>query len=682
MTTGPPKPKKIPKEIAVHGHTRTDYYYWMNDRNNPDVIAHLKAENIYTKEILQDTEALQENLFQEITGRIKKEDISAPYYENGYFYYYRYKKGLEYPVHYRKKDAHSAKEEIFLNVPELAEGKSYYHIHNLMVAPDNHKLAFAEDTQGRRLYTIRFKELRNNTFLDESIPGTSGSMVWSNDSQYLFYIRKNPETLREFQVYKHRAGTDPEKDQLIYQEDDEAFILEISKAKTWKYIFINCLSTLSTEVLLLNADDPHKGFKSFLPREANHEYEVVHHIDKFFVRTNWMAQNFRLMEVKDGKTRDKNAWKEVLPARKDTLLEEVDAFENYIICGERKEGLLHIHIIEEKSRKSYYITFDEPVYTACIGYNPEFNIFNLRYEYTSFTTPVSVYYYDMLTGKKKLLKRQEIVGDFNPDDYQSEHIFVPSSDGVIIPVSLVYKKGIQKDGCNPLLQYGYGSYGISEDVTFSAARLSLLDRGFIYAICHIRGGEERGRWWYEDGKFLKKKNTFRDFVDCSRYFIQKGYTNPERLVAMGGSAGGMLMGAVANMAPELYHAIVADVPFVDVLTTMLDESLPLTTEEFDEWGNPKDKTYYDYMLGYSPYDNVSEQEYPHMLVMAGFHDSQVQYWEPVKWVARLRDYKTDYNYLLLYTNLEAGHGGASGRFKKYREIAMQYAFIFKTLNMH
>ena len=676
----PPVAKKVPKELTQHGDTRIDNYYWLNEREDPEVIAYLEAENAYTKKMLERTDDLQKQLYQEIVGRIQQKDESVPFKDNGYWYYTRYEEGREYPIYARKKGTLSAPEEIMVNANDRAEGQSYYAAAGMNVSPNNKLLAFGEDTVSRRKYTIRFKDLSTGQFLPDRIPNTTGSAVWANDNKTVFYTVKDP-SLRSYKIFKHTLGTPASQDKEVYHEADETFSTFVFKTKSDKYIMIGSSSTLSNEYRYLDAGNPNGTFKVIQPRERGLEYSVDHFGDKFYIVTNKDgATNFKLMQTPVSKTGKAN-WKDVIPHREDVLLEDIEIFKDYLALQERKNGLSQIRIKKWNDPKvDYYVDFGEEAYTASIGVNREFDTNTLRYEYSSLTTPNSTYDYNMQTKQKELKKRQEVVGDFNPENYEAKRVYATADDGTKIPISLVYKKGIKLNGNNPTLIYGYGSYGNSINPGFSSVRLSLLDRGFVYAIAHIRGGQEMGRKWYEEGKMMQKKNTFTDFIDASEYLIEQKYTNPDKLFAMGGSAGGLLMGAVINMRPDLYKGVVAAVPFVDVVTTMLDTSIPLTTGEFDEWGNPAEKASYDYMLSYSPYDNVKAQEYPNLLVTTGLHDSQVQYWEPAKWVAKLRDTKTGDNLVLLHTNMEAGHGGASGRFERYKETALQYAFLLSLLD--
>ena len=675
----PPKAKKIPHELTIHNNTRIDNYFWLRERENPEVIEYLKAENKYQDAMLKHTAKLQQKLFKEIVGRIKQSDMSAPYRDNGYYYYRRYEKGKEHPIYCRKKGNLDADEEVMLDVNEMAKGYSYYHVAGLQVSENNKFLAFGVDTVSRRKYTIHFKNLETGEIATENIPNTTGGATWANDNQSVFYAVKD-STLRPFKIMKHILGNDPSADVEVYYEHDNTFNPYVFKSKSRKYIFIACYSTLSTEYRFLDADQPDGEFKIFNPRERDHEYSIEHFEDKFYIVTNWNAKNFRLMETPLDKTSDFH-WKEVIPHRDDVLLQDIEVFKNHLVVSERKNGLRQIRIINQQDKSEHYLDFGEQAYTAYPTTNLEFDTELLRYSYTSMTTPNSTFDYNMITREKKLIKQLEVLGDFDPENYHTERRYATARDGTKIPVSLVYRTGLEKDGNNPLLLYGYGSYGASMDPSFRSERLSLLDRGFVFAIAHIRGGQEMGRQWYEDGKLLKKKNTFTDFIDCAEYLIEENYTNPQKLFAMGGSAGGLLMGAVVNMRPDLFKGVVAAVPWVDVVTTMLDESIPLTTAEYDEWGNPNIKEYYDYMLSYSPYDNVEAKDYPNMLVTTGLHDSQVQYWEPAKWVAKLRELKTDNNILLLHTDMKAGHGGKSGRFERYKLTAREYAFMLDLLGI-
>ena len=672
----PPKAKKVAKELEKHGDVRIDNYYWMNQREDQDVIDYLEAENEYNDKMTSHTKEFQNELFEEMKSRIKEDDESVPYKLNGYWYITRFEKGYDYPVYSRKKESLDAPEEVMFNVNEMAEGFDYYSLGGLNVTPDNKLVAFGTDTLSRRKYTIRIKNLETGEIYDEEIKNTTGGSTWANDNKTLYYTQKDPQTLRSNRIYKHILGTDPKEDELVYEEEDETFNTYVYKSKSREYIIIGSHSTLTTEYRFLDADKPEGKFTVFQPRVRELEYSISHFEDNFYVVTNKdEATNFKLMKTPVDKTGMEN-WVDVIPHRKDYLLEDIDIFKEYLVVSERNNGLNKIRVIKWDDSKEFYIPFDNETYTAYTSINPDFETDLLRYTYNSLTTPTSVVEYNMKTGDKKVLKEQEVLGgNFDKNNYVSERLWATAEDGTKIPVSLVYRKGTKKDGSSPLLQYAYGSYGSTIDPYFSSVRLSLLDRGFIYAIAHIRGGEYLGREWYEDGKLFTKKNTFTDFIDVSEFLIKENYTSSNHLYAMGGSAGGLLMGAVVNMAPNLYNGVISAVPFVDVVTTMLDDSIPLTTGEYDEWGNPNNKDYYEYMKSYSPYDNVEKQDYPNMLVTTGLHDSQVQYWEPAKWVAKLREFKTDDNTLLLHTNMDAGHGGASGRFEALKEVAEEYAFL-------
>jgi oligopeptidase B len=670
----PPIAEKKPKELIIHGDTRIDPYYWMKDREDPEVIKYLEEENAYREAMTVASKDFENSLYEEIVGRIKQTDQSVPYLKRGYYYYTRYEEGKEYPIHCRKKGSMEAEEEIMLDVNQMAEGYAFYSVVGLNVSTNNRFLAYGVDTLSRRKYTIHVKDLQTGEIVADEIHLTTGGSTWANDNTTLFYTRKDDQTLRSNAIFKHTVGTPENDDQQVYTEEDETFSTYVYKTKSEKYIVIGSGSTLTSEYRVLDADRPDGEFRVLQPRERGLEYSIYHFGDHFYILTNLEATNFRLMKTPLEKT-TKEHWEEVIPHRKDVLLEGVDFFNDYRVLVERKEGLNHIRVTDMRDGKEHYIKFWEEVYDAMVSVNPEFDTVILRISYTSLTTPSSTYDYNMASREMVLLKRQEVLGDFDPENYESKRIYAKANDGTEIPMSIVYRKGMEKDGENPALIYGYGSYGATMDPYFSSVRLSLLDRGFIYAIAHIRGGQINGRPWYDDGKLFKKMNTFTDFISCSEALVNGGYTNPDKLFAMGGSAGGLLMGAVVNLRPELYKGIVAAVPFVDVVTTMLDESIPLTTGEYDEWGNPNEEEYYAYMLSYSPYDQVREMSYPNMLVTTGLHDSQVQYWEPAKWVAKLRDMKTDDNLLLLYCNLDTGHGGASGRYERFRETAMEYAFI-------
>lgn len=676
--------------LSIHDHDRTDPYFWLRltddqkmaetpDTQTQKVLDYLNAENKYTKTVMTDTDSLQKELYEEIIGRIKQDDESVPYFKNGYWYYTRYEKGQEYPIYARKKGSLEAAEEILLNVNELAEGHQYFSVSGLEVSPDNKLLAFGTDTLSRRIYHIQFKDLETGEIFQDKLDNTTGSGAWANDNKTFFYTTKNKTSLLPEKIYRHTLGEVNSEDKLMYEEKDPSFYIGVSKSKSDKYIIVWTGSTVSNDYYILSAEDPNGEFRRFASRERDHLYRIEHYQDKFYVVTNWDAKNFRLMQTPEKATSKEN-WKEIIPHRENVLLSGIDVFDNHLVISERSNALTHLRIIDQSNNEEHYLEFDEPAYVAFTSVNPEFKTNKLRYVYSSLTTPMSTIEYDMKTREKEILKEQEVVGGHNSSDYTTERFFAESRDGTKIPITLVYKNATEIGKNTPMLLYSYGSYGSSTDPWFRSDRLSLLDRGFIFAIAHIRGGQEMGRQWYEDGKMFNKKNTFTDFIDSATYLIENNYTSAEHLYAMGGSAGGLLMGAVVNMAPEKFNGVIAAVPFVDVVSTMLDESIPLTTNEFDEWGNPKNKDSYEYMLSYSPYDNVTKQEYPHMLVTTGLFDSQVQYWEPAKWVAKLRDKKTDDHLLLLYTNMEAGHGGASGRFERYKQVALQYAFLLKLEN--
>ncbi len=673
-----PVAKKVEKKLEKHGDIRIDNYYWLNDRENPEVIDYLNRENDYLKENMAGTEDFQKSLFIEMKSRIKEDDASVPYKYNGYWYITKYEKGKDYPIYTRKKETLDANEELLFDCNVMAEGHSYFRLVGLNVSPDNERIAFGIDTVSRRKYTIQIKNLETNEIYPESMENTTGGSTWANDNKTLFYTRKNEQTLRSDKIYKHKLGLDASSDLLIFHEKDETFGTYVYKTKSKKFLIIGSYSTLSSEFRILDANTPDGDFKMFQKRERDLEYDISHYNGHFYIVTNKDdAINFKLMKTSETSTHKKN-WKDVIPHRENVLLEDIDIFNEYLVVSERKNGLNEIHIKPWNSNKEeYYLPFDNETYTAYTSTNVDFDTDILRYAYNSLTTPSSVIDFNMNDKSKTLKKEQEVLGGtFKKDNYASERVWATAQDGEKIPVSLVYRKGMIKDGKNPLLLYAYGSYGATIDPSFSTIRLSLLDRGFIFAIAHIRGGQYLGRPWYEDGKLFTKKNTFIDFVDCSKYLIEQNYTSPEHHYAMGGSAGGLLMGAVVNIAPDLYNGVIAAVPFVDVITTMLDDSIPLTTGEYDEWGNPNKKEYYDYMKSYSPYDQVENKAYPSMLITTGLHDSQVQYWEPAKWVAKLRELKTDDNILLLRTNMETGHGGASGRFESLKEDAQEYAFLF------
>jgi oligopeptidase B len=670
-----PVAKKVPFPIETHGHTRVDEYYWLNQREDEEVLSYLRAENEYLEQVMAPVKGLREELFEEMKGRIKEDDESVPYKEGSYLYFTKFVKGGEYPVYCRKKGGTDV-EEILLDGNALAEGHSYFHVGGMEISDDEQLLLYAVDTVGRRNYTAKVKNLVTGEILSDEIPETEGgNYAWAADSKTFYYVKKDQQTLLGNRVYRHHIGS-PE-DELVYEEKDNQYYMGIFRMKSKKYIAIGSEHIgVASEFQLLRADDPQAKTVTFLPRGNRHEYSIEHFEDKFYIRTNLNgAENFALMQVKEEKHADLAAWEMVIPSRDEVFFEGLELFKEYMVVQERKEGLIQMRIIHHHSGEEHYVDFGEPAYTAFISINPEFDTTVLRYGYTSLTTPRSTYDYHMDTREKVLLKEQEVLGGFDKEDYVSERLFVTARDGAKVPVSLVYKKDTPLDGTSPMLQYAYGSYGATMDASFSPSRLSLLNRGFVYAIAHIRGGLEMGRQWYEQGRMMQKKNTFYDFIDCSKALVALGYAAKDKVFGMGGSAGGLLMGAVMNLAPEVYKGVVAAVPFVDVVTTMLDESIPLTTGEFEEWGNPKNEESYWYMLSYSPYDNVEEKAYPNTLVTTGLHDSQVQYWEPAKWVAKLRDKKTDDNLLLLFTDMSAGHGGASGRFEALKTLALEYAFV-------
>lgn len=668
---------KKPHQLEKHGDIRIDDYYWMNERENPEVIAYLEAENDYYQKSTAHTQKFQEDLFEEMKARIKEDDSSVPYLYNGYYYITRFEKNKDYPIYTRKKGSLGADEEILFDCNEMAKGNAYFNLRGINISDDNKWAAFAIDTVSRREYVIQIKDLVSGEILPDKIEKTTGTSTWAADNKTLFYSRQDTETLRPEKIYRHIKGTDAQSDQMIYHEKDETFRTFVYRSKSKKYIIIGSGSTMTNEYQILKSDNPEGDFKIFQTRERGLEYSISHFGDSFYMVTNKDgATNFKLMKTHEEQTSKEN-WQEVIPHRKDVLLEGIDIFKNFLVISERSNGLTQINIHPWNApENSYYLPFPNETYTAFTTTNVDFDTNQLRFAFQSMATPASVMEINMDTKTQIVLKEQEVLGDFNKDNYEEVRLWATAQDGTKIPISVVYRKGLKKNGKNPLLLYAYGSYGASMDPYFSSTRLSLLDRGFVYAIAHIRGGEELGRKWYENGKLLKKKNTFTDFIDCSRFLIEEKYTSPEHLYAEGGSAGGLLMGAVINMAPELYNGVIAQVPFVDVVTTMLDDSIPLTTGEYDEWGNPNEKTYYDYIKSYSPYDNVMPQDYPNLYISTGFHDSQVQYWEPAKWIAKIRALRTNNNQLFLDTNMDAGHGGASGRFESLKELAKEFAFLF------
>lgn len=676
----PPIAKVIPKVIELHGDRRIDNYFWLRERDDPEVIQYLNAENDYTNFVMKDTKALQEKLFKEMVGRIKETDMSVPVQIDDYFYYSRTEKGKQYQIHCRKKGSMDAKEEILLDENELAKGHTFLHVGVLEVSPDHRYLAYSTDYNGSEVYTLRIKDLETGKLLEEQITNTFGSLEWANDNKTIFYDVLD-EIKRPYRIYKHVIGADPKEDVLLYQEDDEAFYVGVSKTRSKSFIIISSESTTTTEVYFMDANDPSQPLKLISPRQQGVEYYVEDHDDYFYILTNDSdAKNFKLMKAPISSP-SKDNWIDFIPHRDSVRLEDFDTFKDYIVLYERECGIRKIRIINTLSGEDYYIDFSEPIYNFWPGDNPNFNTDVLRIEYNSLVTPRTTIDFNMKDKTREVKKEQEIPSGYDKGQYISERIFAKSYDGTLVPISLVYKKGIVKDGRNPLYLCGYGAYGASLEANFSTTRLSLLDRGFIYAMAHVRGGEEMGRTWYEQGKLLNKKNTFYDFIACAEHLISEGYTSSDRLVISGASAGGLLVGAVTNMCPELFKVVIADVPFVDVLNTMLDPSIPLTVTEYEEWGNPNQKEFYEYIKSYSPYDNVAPKDYPNILIIANLNDSRVQYWEPVKWAAKLRALKTDNNILLLKVDMGVGHSGSSGRYDHLREIAFEYAFILKCLGM-
>lgn len=678
-----PQPPVAPKEYhlhIMHGDTRVDPYYWLNQRDTERVLAYLEAENSYTSDVMRHTKGMQKKLYDEMRARIKEDDLSVPIFENGYYYYIRYELGYEYPIYCRRKSSMDAEEEVFLNVNELAQNHSYYSVVGVSISPNNNIVAFGVDTVSRRQYTIHFKDLTTGKLLESKISNTTGGIAWANDNKTVFYSTKD-NTLRPWQIYRHRIDSPTsEPDMLVYQENDPTFSTFVFTDKSKTFIMVGSESTLSTEYWFLDANNPSGKFKVIQPRTRGLEYTLSHFNGNFYITTNLNAKNFRLMVAPVSNPGIKN-WRDLIPYCPNILLIRAEVFSNYLVLSERSNGLMQIRIIDWDTRQEHYLDFGEEAYSTWLPYNPEFNTNILRYSYSSLTTPMSVFEYNMNTRERTLIKQTEVLGDFCPSNYETKRLWATATDSTRIPISLVYRKGLTQNGNNPSLLYAYGAYGYSFDPYFEHTRLSLLDRGFVYAIAHVRGGEELGRQWYEGGKMFNKINTFTDFIACAEFLIEQNYTNPEKLFAMGGSAGGLLMGVVANKRSDLFKGIIAQVPFVDVVTTMLDTTLPLTTSEYDEWGNPNDPESYFYMKSYSPYDQVRAQAYTNMLVTTGYHDSQVQYFEPAKWVARLRALKTDNNILLLKTDMESGHGGASGRFKALEDTAFEYSFMFKLLGM-
>ena len=672
----PPVAKIVPKTLEKHGDKRIDNYYWLNERENPEVIDYLNKENEYYQKSTAHTKQFQDELFLEMKSRIKEDDSSVPYLYNGYYYITRYETGKDYPIYSRKKGSLDAKEEIMFDCNEMAKGQSYFNLSGISISEDNKWVAYGIDLVSRRQYTIQIKNLETGEILPVKLENTTGGSTWAGDNKTLFYTRKDAQTLRSDKIYKHTLGAEASTDVMVFHEKDDTFSTFVYKEKSKKYLVIGSSSTLTSEYQILDAKNPNGEFKVFQKRTRGLEYSISHYGDSFYIVTNKdKATNFKLMKTPETATAAEN-WKDLIEHRKDVLLEGIEIFKNYLVVEERSNGLNKIRIMPWSGKGEYYLPFESETYTAYTTTNVDFDTEILRYGYQSMATPSSVIDFNMSTQEKKVLKEQEVLGGkFDKNNYIEERVWATATDGTKVPISMVYRKGIKKDGKNPLLLYAYGSYGATMDPYFSSTRLSLLDRGFIYAIAHIRGGEDLGREWYENGKLLKKINTFTDFIDCSKFVIAEKYTSSEHLYAEGGSAGGLLMGAIVNMNPELYNGVIAQVPFVDVITTMLDDTIPLTTGEYDEWGNPNEKKYYDYMLSYSPYDQVKAQAYPNMYVSTGLHDSQVQYWEPAKWVAKLRVMKTNDKQLFLDTNMDAGHGGASGRFEALKELAKEFTFL-------
>jgi oligopeptidase B len=676
MNDNIPSAKKIKKELIVHDDIRIDNYYWLNDKNDTNVINYLNDENTFTQKTLKNTEDLQEILFDEMKSRIKEDDMSVPYFFNEYWYIKRFEKGKDYPIYTRKHKSLNNDEELLLDVNKLALKHAYYNVGSISVSPNNRILAYSFDTLSRRLYSIKFFDLKTKKHFKETIKNTTGSITWANDNKTIFYSKKEDKTLRVNKIYRHQLNSDIKNDILVFEEKDDQFSTGVYKTKSQKFLVIASRSTLTTEMRFLNANTPNEEFKLFTKREKNHEYSINHFDNNFYILTNSQnSKNFRVMRcsVKDTSI---SSWEEIIPHRKEILIEDIELFDEYFVIAEREKGLVKFRIKKWKTNDEFYIPFEGETYNASLGINLDFNSKQLRYNFTSLTNPSSIIEFDMSKKSKNILKIQEVVDEnFKSSNYESKRVWANSHDGTKIPISIVKRKETIYGENTPLLLYGYGSYGITIDPYFSSTRLSLLDRGFVFAIAHVRGSEYLGRNWYENGKLLKKKNTFLDFISSAKYLISEQYTSSKHLYAMGGSAGGLLMGAVVNMEPELFNGVIAAVPFVDVMTTMLDESIPLTTLEYDEWGNPNDLEYYNYMLSYSPYDNISNLNYPNLLITTGLHDSQVQYWEPAKWIAKLRDYNKSKNHLLIHTNMDTGHGGASGRFNALKEIAMEYAFL-------
>ncbi len=679
QTIAPPVAQKIPKIDTLHGDIRIDNYFWLRDRDNPEVIKYLEAENKYTEEVMKPTEELQKRLFDELLSRIKETDLSVPEKIDSFYYYTRTEEGKQYQIYCRKKGNLNAPEEILLDANELAKGHNYLDVGVYKVSPDHQLLAYSIDTTGAEDFTLYFKNLNTGKELTDVIPNTSYSAEWANDNNTVFYNTLD-EAKRPYKLYRHLLGTDPKNDALVYHEKDEAFNLDLKKSKSKAYLFLVLESETTSEDWYLDAYHPDGDFKIIQPRQHEMEYSVEQHGDKFYILTNDNAKNFKLMQVPITNPSKEN-WKEIIPNRDSVKIDGIEVFKNHLVVYERERGLKKIRITNLSSNEVHYVPFLEPVYTFWPARNPDFNTNLLRFNYTSLVTPRSVFDYNMDTQIRELKKQDEVLGGYDPSLYQSERVFAKAIDGTMIPISLVYKKGMAKNGSNPLLLYGYGAYGISSEPYFSSNLLSLLDRGFTCAIAHVRGGGEMGRYWYDQGKLLNKKNTFTDFISCAEHLIAEKYTSNNKLVIQGVSAGGLLIGSVNNMRPDLFKTVIANVPFVDLINTMMDPSIPLTVIEYEEWGNPNSPQYYDYMRSYSPYDNVAPKNYPNLLITAGLNDPRVAYWEPAKWTAKLRALKTDENLLLLKTNMGAGHGGSSGRYDELKDVAFEYAFIFKVLRI-
>ncbi|HVF48556.1 MAG TPA: S9 family peptidase [Pyrinomonadaceae bacterium] len=673
-----PAARRVAKTSNLHGETWTDEYFWLREKKNPEVISYLEAENAYTDAYMKPTEELQAALYKEMLARIKETDTNVPYREGDYLYYTRTEQGKQYPIYARKRGQETAPEAVTLDLNEMAKDLKFMAVGNYEVSGDGQMLAYSTDTTGYREYTLYIKDLRNGQ--TTKIAERASSVAWANDNRTLFYVVDDPTTKRSYRLYRHTLGK--ASDELVHEETDEMFDIYLNRSRSRAYIFLTIGSHTTSEVRYLPADKPLDAFRVVEPRAAGHEYYVEHRGDTFYIRTNsGGARNFKLVAAPVAAPQQKN-WKELMPYRKEVMLGRVDAFADYLVLTEREKGLPQIRITDLRSDKTHYVAFPEPVYNASLGVNKEFNTKLVRYNYQSFTTPASVYDYDIAARKSELLKQQPVLGGYDANAYKSERIYAVAPDGTRIPVSLYYKKDLQRDGSRPMFLYAYGSYGIPSNVSFSSARLSLVNRGVVYAIAHIRGGGDLGKEWHDAGRMMNKKNTFTDFIAAAEHLVKEKYTAKDRLVISGGSAGGLLMGAVTNMRPDLFKAVVSYVPFVDVINTMTDATLPLTAGEWEEWGNPiRDKAAYAYMKSYSPYDNIEAKAYPTILVKTSLNDSQVMYWEPAKYVAKLRSMKTDKNPLLLKTNMGAGHGGASGRYDSLKDTAFDYAFILNQLGI-